>query len=199
MSLDASFPSRAPHRNRAMPDRRASYATAGPQPVLDSSARPASSARRRSRSWATGWPGGRRSWARASGRSDRRHGVQLHGRAVDAGDATVRLADGGALEVGTVIWATGFPAGGASTAHRQDVRNGGRASPPRRRGCGSCSIRRARHRALGKLDPGPYVHVDDDADDLEHLLRAEVLDEGIVERWNAASRSVSAARVSASV
>ena len=32
--------------------------------------RPASSARRRSRSWATGWPGGRRSWARAPGRSD---------------------------------------------------------------------------------------------------------------------------------
>jgi hypothetical protein len=32
--------------------------------------------------------------------------VQLHGRAVDAGDATVLLADGGALEVGTVIWAT---------------------------------------------------------------------------------------------
>jgi hypothetical protein len=30
----------------------------------------------------------------------RRHGVQLHGRAVDAGDATVRFADGGALEVG---------------------------------------------------------------------------------------------------
>ena len=29
----------------------------------------------------------------------RRHGVQLHGRAVDAGDATVRFADGGALEV----------------------------------------------------------------------------------------------------
>jgi hypothetical protein len=40
----------------------------------------------------------------------RRHGVQLHGRAVDAGDATVRFADRGALalEVGTVIWATGF-------------------------------------------------------------------------------------------
>jgi hypothetical protein len=33
----------------------------------------------------------------------RRHGVQLRGRAVDAGDATVRFADG-ALEVGTVIW-----------------------------------------------------------------------------------------------
>jgi putative flavoprotein involved in K+ transport len=38
----------------------------------------------------------------------RRHGVQLHGRAVDAGDATVRFAGGGAIEVGTVIWATGF-------------------------------------------------------------------------------------------
>jgi hypothetical protein len=31
----------------------------------------------------------------------RRHGVQLDGRAVDAGDATARFADGGALEVGT--------------------------------------------------------------------------------------------------
>jgi putative flavoprotein involved in K+ transport len=38
----------------------------------------------------------------------RRHGVQRHGRLVDAGDATVRFADRGALEVGTVIWATGF-------------------------------------------------------------------------------------------
>ena len=38
----------------------------------------------------------------------RRHGVQLHGRAVDAGEATLRFADGGALEVGTVMWATGF-------------------------------------------------------------------------------------------
>jgi putative flavoprotein involved in K+ transport len=28
---------------------------------------------------------------------------------VDAGDATVRFADRGALELGTVIWATGFP------------------------------------------------------------------------------------------
>jgi hypothetical protein len=39
----------------------------------------------------------------------------------------------------------------------------------------------ARHRALDKLDPGPDVHVDDDADDLEHLLRAEVLGERVVE------------------
>jgi putative flavoprotein involved in K+ transport len=38
----------------------------------------------------------------------RRHGVQLHGRSVDAGNATVRFADRGALEVGTVISATGF-------------------------------------------------------------------------------------------
>jgi hypothetical protein len=36
--------------------------------------------------------------------------VQFHGCAVDAGDATVRFADRGApaLEVGTVISATGF-------------------------------------------------------------------------------------------
>jgi hypothetical protein len=37
------------------------------------------------------------------------------------------------------------------------------------------------HRALGKLDPRPDVHVDDDADDLEELLRAEVLGERVVE------------------
>jgi hypothetical protein len=35
--------------------------------------------------------------------------------------------------------------------------------------------RGARHRALGKLDPHPDVHVDHDADDLEDLLQAEVL------------------------
>ena len=40
---------------------------------------------------------------------------------------------------------------------------------------------RARHRALGKLDPGPDVHVDDHAHDLEDLLRAEVIGEGVVE------------------
>jgi hypothetical protein len=40
---------------------------------------------------------------------------------------------------------------------------------------------KARHRALGKLDPGPDVHVDDDGDDLEDLLRAEVLGERVVE------------------
>jgi hypothetical protein len=37
------------------------------------------------------------------------------------------------------------------------------------------------HRALGKLDPGPDIHVDDDGDDLEDLLRAEVLGERVVE------------------
>lgn len=37
-----------------------------------------------------------------------RHGVQLHGRAVDAAGRTVRFAGGGAIDVGTVIWATGF-------------------------------------------------------------------------------------------
>ena len=57
----------------------------------------------------------------------------------------------------------------------------------------------ARHRALGKLDPRPDVHVDHDADDLEDLLRAEVLGERVWKRWKASSRSVSAARVSASV
>jgi hypothetical protein len=39
----------------------------------------------------------------------------------------------------------------------------------------------ARHRALGKLDPRPDVHVDHDADDLEDLLQAEVLSEPVVE------------------
>jgi hypothetical protein len=43
------------------------------------------------------------------------------------------------------------------------------------------SSARARHRALGKLDPGPDVHIDDDGDDLEDLLWAEVLGERIVE------------------
>ena len=67
-------------------------------------------------------------------------------------------------------------------------RAAGRASPSGERGCGSCSIRRARHRALGKLDAGPDVHVDDDGDDLEHLLRAEVLGERVVEaHWGRAN------------
>jgi putative flavoprotein involved in K+ transport len=38
----------------------------------------------------------------------RRHGVQLHGRAVDAAGSTVSFSDGTKLDVGTVIWATGF-------------------------------------------------------------------------------------------
>jgi hypothetical protein len=37
------------------------------------------------------------------------------------------------------------------------------------------------HGALGKFDPGPDVHVDHDADDLEDLLHAEVLGERVVE------------------
>jgi putative flavoprotein involved in K+ transport len=40
----------------------------------------------------------------------RRHGLQLHGRAVEAGGATVGFEDGSRLEVGSVIWATGFHA-----------------------------------------------------------------------------------------
>lgn len=40
----------------------------------------------------------------------RQHGVTLHGRAVDADGSTVRFVDGSALDVGTVIWATGFGA-----------------------------------------------------------------------------------------
>jgi putative flavoprotein involved in K+ transport len=38
----------------------------------------------------------------------RRHGVRLRGRAVDASASTVRFSDGTSLDVGTVIWATGF-------------------------------------------------------------------------------------------
>ena len=38
----------------------------------------------------------------------RRHGVELHGRAVDAAGSTVSFADGADLDVGGVIWATGF-------------------------------------------------------------------------------------------
>jgi FtsP/CotA-like multicopper oxidase with cupredoxin domain/cation diffusion facilitator CzcD-associated flavoprotein CzcO len=38
----------------------------------------------------------------------RRHGVRLHGRAVDAGGARVGFGDGTKLDVGAVIWATGF-------------------------------------------------------------------------------------------
>jgi putative flavoprotein involved in K+ transport len=38
----------------------------------------------------------------------RRHGVQLHGRAVDAAGSTVSFADGTSLDITAVIWATGF-------------------------------------------------------------------------------------------
>jgi putative flavoprotein involved in K+ transport len=38
----------------------------------------------------------------------RRHGVELHGRAVDAAGRTVRFSEGTTLDVRAVIWATGF-------------------------------------------------------------------------------------------
>lgn len=38
----------------------------------------------------------------------RRYGVHLHGRAIDAAGRTVEFIDGTKLEVGAVIWATGF-------------------------------------------------------------------------------------------
>jgi putative flavoprotein involved in K+ transport len=38
----------------------------------------------------------------------RRHGVQLHKRAVDAAGSTLSFADGTQLDVGSVVWATGF-------------------------------------------------------------------------------------------
>jgi putative flavoprotein involved in K+ transport len=38
----------------------------------------------------------------------RRHGVEIHGRAVEAAGSTVSFGDGGQLDVRTVIWATGF-------------------------------------------------------------------------------------------
>jgi putative flavoprotein involved in K+ transport len=38
----------------------------------------------------------------------RRHGVRLHGRAVDAAGTTVGFSDGTKLDIGAVIWATGF-------------------------------------------------------------------------------------------
>jgi putative flavoprotein involved in K+ transport len=38
----------------------------------------------------------------------RRHGVRLHGRAVEAGRRTVEFSDGTRVDVGAVIWATGF-------------------------------------------------------------------------------------------
>jgi len=41
-------------------------------------------------------------------RRARRHGIKLHGRAVGAAGSTVSFADGAALDVRGVIWATGF-------------------------------------------------------------------------------------------
>jgi putative flavoprotein involved in K+ transport len=38
----------------------------------------------------------------------RRHGVRLHGRTVSGSGSTIGFADGTRLDVGTVIWATGF-------------------------------------------------------------------------------------------
>jgi putative flavoprotein involved in K+ transport len=38
----------------------------------------------------------------------RRHGVELHGRAVSASGSTVHFDDGSALELDGVVWATGF-------------------------------------------------------------------------------------------
>jgi putative flavoprotein involved in K+ transport len=38
----------------------------------------------------------------------RRYGLQLHGRAVEAAGRTVSFADGSGLDVGSVVWATGF-------------------------------------------------------------------------------------------
>ncbi len=38
----------------------------------------------------------------------RRHGVRLHSRVVEASGRTVRFADGGELDIRTVLWATGF-------------------------------------------------------------------------------------------
>src|SRR3954449_5910861 len=38
----------------------------------------------------------------------RRHGVQLHKRTIDAAGSTVSFADGARLDVGSVVWATGF-------------------------------------------------------------------------------------------
>jgi putative flavoprotein involved in K+ transport len=44
----------------------------------------------------------------SSPRSIRRRGVDLHPRAVDAAGSTVTFEDGTALDVGSVLWATGF-------------------------------------------------------------------------------------------
>jgi putative flavoprotein involved in K+ transport len=44
----------------------------------------------------------------SSPRGLRRHGVQFHGRALDAAGSTVAFSDDTKLDVSTVIWATGF-------------------------------------------------------------------------------------------
>ena len=44
----------------------------------------------------------------SSPRALRRHGVQLHPRATEAAGRDVSFSDGTQLEVGSVIWATGF-------------------------------------------------------------------------------------------
>jgi putative flavoprotein involved in K+ transport len=41
-------------------------------------------------------------------RARRRHGIRLHGRAVDASAREVRFSDGGAVAPAAVVWATGF-------------------------------------------------------------------------------------------
>jgi putative flavoprotein involved in K+ transport len=46
----------------------------------------------------------------SSPRAARRHGIQLHGRAVGAAGSTVSFSDGAKLDVAGVIWATGFRA-----------------------------------------------------------------------------------------
>jgi putative flavoprotein involved in K+ transport len=43
-------------------------------------------------------------------RSARRHGIELHERAVDAAGSTVSFGDGAKLDVRSVVWATGFRA-----------------------------------------------------------------------------------------
>lgn len=43
-----------------------------------------------------------------SPRRARRHGIELHERAVEASGSTVRFADDTSIEVRTVVWATGF-------------------------------------------------------------------------------------------
>jgi putative flavoprotein involved in K+ transport len=44
----------------------------------------------------------------SSPRKLRSHGVEFHARAVETNDSTITFADGSALEVRSVIWATGF-------------------------------------------------------------------------------------------